>query len=121
MPQASDRPLELEVKHAGSAVVICAHGVAGMNDAESMQTVIEDLADKQTTIIILDMSDLDFICSAGLGAIITGYLRLRHCGGDIRLVNPNSSIQHLLETTRLTRLFSVFSTVDIALAQSTQP
>lgn len=118
MPKASDRPLEMEVRHQGPAAVICVHGSAGMHDADRMRIAMEDLTTQGAAPIVLDMSDLEFICSAGLGAIIAGYLRSRHYGGDVRLVNPQHAVKKVLETTRLTKLFSIFPTVDSALASS---
>ena len=116
MPKASDRPLEMEVRQEGPAAVICVHGSAGMNDADRMGHAMEELTDRKITPIILDMSDLEFICSAGLGAIIAGHLRSRRYDGDIRLVNPQPSVRDVLETTRLTKLFMIFPTVQSALA-----
>ena len=72
-----DRPLEMEVRREGPAAVILIHGSAGIQDAEQIGSALQDLTAKQSTPIVLDLSDLDFICSVGLGAIISGHLRTR--------------------------------------------
>jgi anti-anti-sigma regulatory factor len=51
----------------------------------------------------------------GLGAIIAGHLRARRHNGEIRLARPQPAVMQLLETTRLTKLFCVYSGVDDAL------
>jgi len=96
--------------------VLTMHGSARMADAETMRTALAELTENQTTLIVLDMTDLDFICSVGLGAIISGHLRTRHYQGRICLVSPKPPVMELLETTRLTQLFSIFPTVEQALA-----
>lgn len=105
----------MQISRQGPAAVICVHGSAGMHDADRMRIAMEDLTEQEITPIVLDMSDLEFICSAGLGAIIAGYLRCRSYGGDVRLVNPQASVREVLETTRLTKLFAILPTVADAL------
>lgn len=116
MAYASDRPLELGVRTQDAAAVLELHGSARMADAELMRQTIDDLAAGRATPIVLDMTDLDFICSAGLGAIISGHLKTRDYQGRIHLVSPQPSVLALLETTRLTEVFPVFTTVEEALA-----
>ena len=116
MSRKVDRPLEIEIRAAGAGTVIQVHGSATMNEADKMRQVLEDLAARHVTPIVLDMTDLDFICSTGLGAIIDGHLKARPYEGQIRLVNPQPSVRELLETTRLTTLFPVFPSVETALA-----
>jgi anti-sigma B factor antagonist len=116
MTYRSDRPLEMDVVRQGPGAVLKMHGSARMADAEAMRTTLEDLTEGQATPIILDMTDLDFICSIGLGAIISGHLRTRHYEGRVCLVSPKPSVMELLETTRLTKLFPIFPTVEQAMA-----
>ena len=75
-------------------------------------------AAEHVPVIVLDLGQMDFICSLGLGAIITGHLKCRHHQGQIRLVNPTEQVRELLETTRLTKLFTVYETVEQALPQT---
>jgi len=117
MGHKPDRPLKMDVRREGCAAVVVVHGSAGMNEAEKMRLVLQDLAAQKRTPIVLDLSDMDFICSEGLGAIICGYLKSRHHNGRIGLVNPQPMVCELLEATRLTRLLDVFSTVEQALAR----
>ena len=100
----------------GPCAVLTMHGSAHMADADAMRRALGDLIDKEVALIVLDMTDLDFICSTGLGAMISGHLRLRNCEGRICLVAPKPSVKNLLETTRLTKLFTVFATVEQAMA-----
>ena len=67
---------------------------------------------------MLDLHEMDFICSLGLGAIINGHLKSRHHQGQIRLVGPVPPVRELLETTRLTKLFGIYDSVEQALTAS---
>ena len=109
-------PLTMDVTKRGNAVVLTVTGSVSMSDAENLQEKLEQLAAERTPIIILDLKGMDFICSVGLGAIIVGHLKCRHHAGQVRLVSPVPSVRKLLETTRLTKLFNIYDTVEEALA-----
>ncbi len=108
--------LVLKEKKVGQAVVVTLGGSAGMAEAESLRQRLEHLAQNKSPLIVLDLSEMDFISSLGLGAIVAGHLKCRHHQGLIRLVNPQPAVRELLETTRLNQLFQVYSSIDEALA-----
>ncbi len=106
MSEAPKR-LTLDVRRGGGKVVVRVEGSAGISEAEEMRSELERLADEQIDVIVLDLEAMDFICSAGLAAIIAAHLRCRHHQGRIQLVNPQPAVRELLETTRLTKLFPI--------------
>ena len=114
MPTAPDKSLELDVRQLGSATVVAVSGSVGVSGAEKLRRSLEELAEGRVPLIVLDLTNMDFICSLGLGAIITGHLKNRHHNGEIRLVNPQPAVREMLETTRLTKLFPIYDTVEEA-------
>ena len=115
MSPDDEKPLELNVEDRGRAAVVRITGSAGMNEAEGLRRDLEQLASRAIPVIVLDLSDMEFISSLGLGAIISAHLKCRHHNGQIRLVKPRPAVLKLLETTRLTKLFPVYQTVEQAL------
>jgi len=61
--------------------------------------------------VVLDLSQVDFMDSTGLGVLIGAVKRVRSANGDIRLVQGNSRVAELLEITKLNKAISVFSSV----------
>ena len=116
MPQKPDRPMTMEVHREAPGAVVCVHGSVGMNEAEQMRSQLDELTARQVSPIVLDLADMDFICSVGLGAMISGYLGSRTYNGRFLLVNPQPAIENLFNTTRLTELFAIFPSVEQALA-----
>jgi len=108
--------LALEVSEIGPAVVIRLRGSAGLTQADRLRQTLEELCEREVSLIVLELSELEFIGSLGLGAIVYGHLRGRHHGARIHLVSPPPAVREMLETTCLTRLFPVFATVDEAIA-----
>lgn len=67
--------------------------------------------------IVVDLSEVDFIDSAGLGALVNAHKRVRLLQGSLVTVcPPQSRASHLIRITGLTRVFRVFDTVEQALA-----
>lgn len=108
-------PLQLDGARTDNAAVVTVRGSATMGEADTLRRALEDLADQRVNVIVLDLGEMDFISSLGLEALIAGHLRCRHHAGQVRLVRPTPQVRELLETTRLTRLFSVFDSVGEAL------
>jgi anti-sigma B factor antagonist len=116
MTASAPKPLQLKVARHPGGVVVTVSGSVAMIEAERLRTALESLASEEVPVIVLDLTRMEFICSLGLGAIISGHLRCRHHQGQIRLVNPTPAVRELLETTRLSRLFTVFDSVEDALS-----
>ena len=111
-----NKPLRLNVTKREGAAVMTVSGSVSMAEADRIREKLEELADEKVPVIVLELSRMDFICSVGLGAIIVGHLKCRHHSGRIKLVSPIPSVRELLETTRLTKLFDIYDSVEEALS-----
>lgn len=113
---ASSGELRVEVARKGPALIYKLAGSAGMNVATDLKDRLLDQVDSSTRQLIIDLSDLDFISSVGLGGIIAAHIRCCHQNTVIKLVNPQPSIRQMLEVTKLEVLFPIHRSVDEALA-----
>ena len=111
-----DQTLRVEVQQRGDLAIVKLSGSASMDVCSTLQERLYDLIDLEVKRLVLDMSELDFMSSVGLGAIIAAHLRARHRNCEIRIVGPKPRILELLDLTRLTRLFDVFKSMDEAIA-----
>ncbi len=109
-----DRPFSIKVERSPSDAVVRLAGSCTMVVAGQLGETLLRLASESVRIIIIDMSELDFIESTGLGGIVAGYLRLRRMQGELRIVGPRPPIRQLLELTRLTQLFALHESVESA-------
>ena len=116
MASPSSDPLQIEIASRGSATVVKLIGSANMDVSAGLRDRLVTLVENQTEPLILDLTELRFISSVGLGGIIAAHLRCRHTKKEIRLVAPQPAIQELLEITKLSKLFNIYPTVDAAIA-----
>ena len=66
--------------------------------------------------LVIDMSGIPFVDSAGLGALIGGIRRTRELGGDVAVACDRPTLVRLLKTTGFDRIVSVTETVEEAMA-----
>ena len=66
--------------------------------------------------VIMDLSNVGFVDSQGLGALISCLKVLRQADGSLTLTHLSESVEAVLRITRLIRVFDVLPSVDDALA-----
>jgi anti-anti-sigma factor len=76
----------------------------GVKANELCQQVSELLA-SGNNLVMLDLADVNFIDSSGLGALIIALKMLRTAGGDLYLCSIAEPVRNLLSMTRMDRLF----------------
>jgi anti-sigma B factor antagonist len=89
----------------------------GELDAFTVGGFRDHLAELETTGgIVIDLSEVPFMDSAGLGALIGGIRRVRDGGGSVAVVCSRPAVLRLLHTTGFDRIVDVSSTLDEAVA-----
>ena len=71
--------------------------------AEEVKAVLEKVEDT----INIDMSNLEFICSAGIGIMVMTYRTLKEKGKDIYLINLNEHIKKVFKVSLLDKVFNI--------------
>ncbi len=79
-----------------------------------VEAVNEAVSHKVLTCII-DISDLRYINSSGIGVLITILTKFRNKGGEAYLMRPSDSVKKLLLITKLNAIFHVVQNEDEAL------
>lgn len=123
MSQNGIGPAELEdlhvsVERRGPATVVKLSGSAHMVVSSALRDRLVGLVDENTRELVLDLADLEFINSVGLGAIIAAHLRCRRHNGVVKVVAPRPAIHEILQVTKLTHLFTVHPSVEAALSSN---
>ena len=71
--------------------------------------------------LILDISDLDFVDSFGIGAVVGALKRLRQRGGELAMVCPSPRIRRVFEICDLDRILEFHDSIDSAANQAAAP
>jgi len=65
--------------------------------------------------VIINLSEVEFMDSSGLSALVSGLKALRKTGGQLSICNANAQIRTAMRLTMLDRVFPIFDTVEEAL------
>ncbi len=106
----------MRVEHVDDIVVVELETELDANTAPRVKEELESAFGDQTRRVILDLSQLDFIDSAGLGVLVSLVKALRARGGDMRLVGLRDPVRMIFRLTRLDRVFKIFGDRGEALA-----
>jgi anti-anti-sigma factor len=105
--------LSITVNEDAGIRLVSLRGSAGTEHAEELVQKLRELA-VSSGCLVLDLSGLTFVNSAGLGAIIGAYRQCREQGGALCLVCPVPAVAQVLRITHLDRLIAVYPDVESA-------
>jgi len=83
--------------------------------SSTLRRTIKELIDKGHRKIVLNLYDVDYIDSSGLGELVSGYTTVRNAEGELKLLHLTKRVHDLLQITRLFTVFDVQSDEETAL------
>ena len=72
-----------------------------------LRDAIRDLISKGTKNILLNLGDVNYIDSSGLGELVSAYTSARNQGAEVKLLNLTKKVHDLLQLTKLYTVFDV--------------
>jgi anti-sigma B factor antagonist len=108
-------PLYLVEKLIDEVVVLDARGRITLGpETESLRQKVSTLIGAGNKRIVLDLGNVDYIDSAGLGILVASAASVRRAGGELKLASLTKRVRDLMQITRLSTLFEVHDTVEKA-------
>ena len=99
----------------GIAVLFIREDRLDANNSEELKAELRRLFESGTKDLVVDMKEIHFIDSSGLGALVSGYKNASILHGSLKLANLQAQVKSMFELTRLHRVFDIFTSVDDAL------
>ncbi|HTD56699.1 MAG TPA: STAS domain-containing protein [Silvibacterium sp.] len=72
-----------------------------------LRDAIRDLLSKGQKLILLNLADVNYIDSSGIGELVSAYTTVRNQGGELKLLNLTKKVHDLLQITKLYTVFDV--------------
>jgi anti-sigma B factor antagonist len=109
--------ISVEIVHSGRALVlkVLADSLETDNVA-AFRSAITPMLDKSAHFVI-DLSDVEFMDSTGLGSMLSCLRIVKSKGGSLRLCNLTPEVEQLFEMVMMDRVFEIFPTTEAALAK----
>ena len=109
--------LSLIPRHVGSFLVIDMAGKLTMYD-EGLRDCVRQSLEAGERQFVLNLREVSYMDSAGLGQLVVAYTRIINAGGTFRLLAPGPRVRRLLEITKLDSVFTILDN-EAALGGST--
>lgn len=108
--------MKFNVKEKGDVTVIELSGriTLGSGDVKLREKLVEEL-NKGKKKIVLDLGEVSFMDSAGLGELVAAYTSAKRHGAQVKLSNLTKKIDDLLDITRLSSVFDTYNSTDDAI------
>ena len=106
--------LRMSTRTVGGAMIVDCSGrlVFGEESASLRETVKKVLA--QSPKVVLNLHEVNYIDSGGLGTLVSIYTTARNAGGAIKLASLSQRVGDLLQLTKLVTIFEVFDNEEAA-------
>jgi anti-sigma B factor antagonist len=72
-----------------------------------LRDAVRDLLSKGSKKILLNLGDVNYIDSSGIGELVSAYTTVRNQGGDLKLLNLTKKVHDLLQITKLYTVFDI--------------
>lgn len=108
--------ITIDVTERDSASVLAVAGEVDLQSAPHLANALEEARVAGASIVVVDLSRVDFLDSSGLGVLVTANRDIQADGASLRIVRPRPAINKVLTLTRLTEVIATFDSVDEALA-----
>lgn len=73
----------------------------------TLRDAVRDVLNKGSKKILLNLGDVDYIDSSGLGELVSAYTAVKNQGGEMKLLNLTKKVKDLLQITKLYTVFDV--------------
>ena len=89
--------------------VIDITGSITLAEASELSEMVHDLVRKGRKQIIINLRDVLYLDSSGIGQLVSGYATVKKNGGELKILHLSKKVQDLLSVTSLYKIFEEFS------------
>lgn len=108
--------MEIRMQEQENVAVLSLSGRLDLASGATLKEHLKRLAEKETTQVHLNLAEVEFINSSGLGALVSIMKEIRLAKGRLTLSNLASYVQEIFEITQLSHIFEIYATEQEALA-----
>jgi anti-sigma B factor antagonist len=100
---------KLNTRQVGDVTVIDVSGRITLGEGSSViRDEVRALTDKGHKKVLLNLGDVTYIDSSGIGELVSGYTTMTNASGSLKLLNLTKRVKDLLQITKLYTVFDVY-------------
>jgi anti-sigma B factor antagonist len=100
--------VKLNTRQVGDVSVVDVAGRITLGEGSSaLRDTLRDMVAKNQKKILLNLADVSYIDSSGIGELVSGFTSVTNNGGQLKLLNLTKRVRDLLQITKLYTVFDV--------------
>jgi anti-sigma B factor antagonist len=100
--------VKIETRKVGDVTVVDVSGRITLGEGSSaLRDVLRDLSAQGNKKILLNLSEVSYIDSSGIGELVSGFTSVSNGGGTLKLLGLTKRVKDLLQITKLYTVFDV--------------
>ena len=102
--------MKIETRKVGDVTVLDCSGKITLGEGTmAVRNTVREILKNGGKKIILNLGDVNYIDSSGIGELVSSYTTVTNGGGQLKLLNLTKKIQELLAITKLLTVFQVYN------------
>jgi anti-sigma B factor antagonist len=98
------------IREVNAITIVDLSGRISLGEGSALlRKTVRDLLDHGQTKILLNLGDVNYIDSSGIGELVSGFTAVRGREGELKLLNLTKKVHDLLQITKLFTVFEVYS------------
>jgi len=111
---------KVKVRHTGDIAILELGGRITLGEGSgTIRNTIKDLVAGGSRKILVNLHDVTYLDSAGLGELVGSYATLTNLGGQIKLLHPQGKVTDMLTVTKLYTIFTSYTDEELAIRSFT--
>ncbi|MCB0155200.1 MAG: STAS domain-containing protein [Anaerolineae bacterium] len=103
--------MEHNIHSDNGVTILDLSGEIDVSQAPKLRETLVDLLEKNAGRLLVNMTEVIYIDSAGLSVLIAANRKAQTLGGSFALCNPQKPVQQVFKLTRMNKVFQIFPTV----------
>lgn len=106
-----------DIRRVDNSVTVALQGNIDLHRTPEVHKALAGACEDQPSLIVVNLQDVSYIDSSGIGTLVEVLRRVRDFGGKLVLCCVNDRVYNVLEITKLSNIFTMYPTEAEALAQ----
>ncbi|MCP4581282.1 MAG: STAS domain-containing protein [candidate division Zixibacteria bacterium] len=108
--------MDIQKRIDGDIAILSLAGRLDLTSASSLKEASKNVLSSDSKKMVLNLSDVDFINSSGLGALVSILKEVRKSQGSMKLTNLAPYVKEIFDITQLSNIFDIFPDENQALS-----
>ncbi len=101
--------MKFESRQVGDVTVLDLSGKITLGEGSvTIRDAVRDVLSGGSTKILLNLADVNYIDSSGIGELVSALTAVKNAGGQLKLLQLTKKVQDLLQITKLYTVFDIF-------------